>query len=187
MIGAFSSVTGSVVIDAGAVGPIVVTVEELASTVVNGVVTSNGALLPGGAKTSVTLLTAGDASQTTTETHTPVVSATPIVTQPLAGHLPTTMTPFTQQPFTQQPFTQQPFTQQTSIVNPFTQQPFTQQTTVYNVIDITFPVSLAGDQACVTSERRLRRVRESRWSLACVAGGQQGDAGFRTPGKQRTN
>ena len=45
VIGAFSSVTGSVVIDADAVGPIVVTVEELASTVVNGVVTSNGALL----------------------------------------------------------------------------------------------------------------------------------------------
>ncbi len=147
VIGAFSSVTGSVVIDAGAVGPIVVVVEELASTTdpATGVVTSNGQLLSGGAKTSVTLLTAGDTSPTATETHAPVVAATPIVTHPFAGQLDP------QHPMTMTPFTQQPFTQQTSIANPFTQQPFTQQTAVYDVIDVTFPVTLDGDQAAAAA------------------------------------
>jgi hypothetical protein len=144
-IGPYSSVTGSVVVDAGAVGPIRVSVEELARSVVNGVVTSNGAILAGGAKTSVTLVTAGDTEVTSTETHTPVVAAVPIVTRPFAGQLdpqhPVAMTPFTQQPFTQQP----------SILNPFTQQPFTQQTSVYDVIDLTFPVSLSGQQAAAAS------------------------------------
>ena len=83
-----------------------VTVQELASTVVNGVITSNGALLAGGAKTSVTLVTGGESELTATETHMPVVAATPIVTYPFAGQVnpqnPVTMTPFTQQPFTQQ-------------------------------------------------------------------------------------
>ena len=147
VIGAFSSVTGSVVIDAGAVGPIVVSVEELASTTdpATGVITSNGQLLPGGAKTSVTLLTAGDTTPTATETHAPVVAATPIVTRPFAGQLDP------EHPMTMTPFTQQPFTQQSSIVNPFTQQPFTQQTAVYDVIDITFPVTLDGDQAAAAA------------------------------------
>ena len=144
-IGPYSSVTGSVVVDAGATGPIIVTVQELASTVVNGVITSNGALLAGGAKTSVTLVTGGESEVTTTETHTPVVAPTPVVTRPFAGQVDP------QNPVTMTPFTQQPFTQQTGILNPFTQQPFTQQTTVYDVIDFTFPVTLAGDQAAAAS------------------------------------
>jgi hypothetical protein len=144
-IGPYSSVTGSVVVDAGATGPIIVTVQELASTVVNGVITSNGALLAGGATTSVTLVTGGEPALTATETHTPVVAPTPVVTRPFAGQVDP------QNPVTMTPFTQQPFTQQTGILNPFTQQPFTQQTTVYDVIDFTFPLALDGAQAAAAS------------------------------------
>ena len=68
-----------------------------------------------------------------------------MVTRPFAGQVDP------QNPVTMTPFTQQPFTQQTGILNPFTQQPFTQQTTVYDVIDFTFPVTLAGDQAAAAS------------------------------------
>ncbi len=150
-IGPYSSVTGSVVVDAGATGPIHVTVQELASTVVNGVVTSNGALLAGGAKTSVTLVTGGESEPTPTETHRPVVAATPLVTFPFAGQVNP------QNPVTMTPFTQQPFTQQTGIMNPFTQQPFTQQTTVHDVIDVTFEVTLAAIR-----RRRPRRCSPCR-------------------------
>ena len=140
-IGPYSTVTGSVVVRAGVSAPVQVTVEELASTIdTAGVVRSDGALLTNGAKTSVTVFTAGETAETTTETHQPVVSQTPIPTKPLPpGAFPITVSPTA-------PFTQQPFTQQVSLLNPFTQQPFTQQATIFDITDLSFPVTLGGDQ-----------------------------------------
>ncbi len=171
VIAAYSSITGSVVVGAGVATPVSITVEQ---------VDGNGTAISGGAKTSVTLYTAGTAPASNTETHRPLVSQTPIITKPFAGRTPIsfqqspfTQTPFTQTPFTQTPFTQTPFTQTSFTQNPFsqtpfTQTPFTQTTTIFDVTDISFLVSNGGSSTAafstvlnIANEQLLQGLRTS--------------------------
>ena len=150
-IGPFSTVTGSVIVGPNVATSILITIAE---------VNANGALIANGARTSVTLFTAGLAEATSIETHVPVVTTDPIVTKPYpAGTFPftnTAQTPFTQNPFTQNPFSQNPFSQNPFSQNPFTQNPFTQNpfaqnTTIYDATDVSFQVSNAGTHAAAFS------------------------------------
>ena len=144
-IGPFSTVTGSVVVGPNQSGPVVITVAQVASSIVGGNVVSTGVLLPNGAKTAVTLHPAPLVTTTNTETHTPVVAPTPEITFPFAGRLPITIpagTLFNQTPFSQTSSEQNPFSQ-----TPFSQTPFSQTTTIFEVTDISFRVTQAGSDA----------------------------------------
>jgi hypothetical protein len=150
-IGPYSTVTGSVVVGPTVATPILITIAEI---------NANGGILANGARTSVTLFTAGFAAPTPTETHVPVVTVDPIVTKPFPpGTLPftnTAQTPFTQNPFTQNPFSQNPFSQNPFSQNPFTQNPFTQNpfaqnTTIHDVTDVSFQVTNEGTHAAAFS------------------------------------
>jgi hypothetical protein len=152
-IGPYSTVTGSVVVGAGQAQPIVVTVRQLASTIVGGNIVSNGTLLAGGAQTTVTLYPTPVATASVNETHTPVVAPTPTVTRPLADQLSptnpfqvTAQTPFSQTPFSQTTTEQSPFSQ-----TPFSQTPFSQTGAIYDVIDFSFDVTVAGSDAAAFS------------------------------------
>ena len=130
-IGPFSTVTGSVIVGPNVATSILITIAEI---------NASGALIANGARTSVTLFTAGLAQATSTETHVPVVTTDPIVTKPYPpGTFPftnTAQTPFTQNPFTQNPFSQNPFSQNPFSQNPFTQNPFTQNPFAQNDDDL---------------------------------------------------
>jgi len=148
-IGAFSTVTGSIIIGPGVNTPIDITVAQLVPPNQNG--TSPG-LLANGARTSLTMSVGSIANAPVTQSQIPVIDQKPSVGKPFGTAFPIqmtpfTQTPFTQTPFTQTPFTQTPFTQTTYEANPFTQTPFSQTTTVYDVTDYTFRVANAGDAA----------------------------------------
>ena len=147
-IGKFSSVTGSVIVDAGFTGPVVIRIQEIVG--IGGVVKQ-----PGGLTTSVTLNTAGDPTGTPgqAEGRAPVLDPTPIVTKPF-GAIPAAgivigpngpnpyVNPFGENPFGENPFGENPFGE-----NPFGENPFGENTTVYDVTDVTFTAANAGTKA----------------------------------------
>jgi len=144
-IGPYSTVTGTVVVGPGQNNSVLITVQQLATTTVSpGRLTSNGVVLAGGAKTSVTLYPSGTA-QAATETHKPVVAPTPVLSFPFAGRLPIIVpagTPFTETPFTHTSGAQNPFSE-----TPFTETPFSETVTIFEVTDVNFSVTLAGSDA----------------------------------------
>ena len=150
-IGPFSTVTGSVVVGPNVATSILISVAEI---------NANGVILANGARTSVTLFTAGLAGATPTETHVPVVTADPKVTKPYPPgtfpftptfQTPFTQNPFTQNPFSQNPFSQNPFSQNPFSQNPFAQNPFAQNQTIHDVTDVSFQVTNEGTHAAAFS------------------------------------
>jgi hypothetical protein len=138
-IGAYSTVTGSVIIGPGWNTPVGITVAQLATTTNSQGQTIATGILANGAQTSVTLGVAPQDAVPATQMQVPVIDQTPTITKPY-GTIPTagiTLTPFTQTPFTQTTFE----------ANPFTQTPFTQTMTVYDVTDYSFKVTNGGDAA----------------------------------------
>ncbi len=143
--------TGSVIVGPNVATSILITIAEI---------NANGALIANGARTSVTLFTAGLAQATSTETHVPVVTTDPIVTKPYppgtfpftnSAQTPFTQNPFTQNPFSQNPFSQNPFSQNPFTQNPFTQNPFAQNATIHDATDVSFQVTNAGSHAAAFS------------------------------------
>jgi hypothetical protein len=140
----YSSVTGAVIIGPGEAREVTITVQQLAATRnAQGLLTSNGDVLPNGARTAVTLHPGG--SGPTTDSRTPVVAQTPVVTYPFAGRVPFTVPAGT-------PFSETPFAHQTSELNPFSETPFSEtpfptDVTVFDVVDVSFNVTIAGSDA----------------------------------------
>jgi hypothetical protein len=144
-LGAYSTVTGSIVVGANTTTPVSIAIAQITAI--------GGTLVPNGAATAVTLNTSGD-STTQTETHQPVVQATPVVTKPFADAgigLPATVSPTSPLP---SPFTDNPFTD-----NPFTDNPFTDNKTVYDITDVSFAVTNDGNAAAAFAA--LSNVRSS--------------------------
>jgi hypothetical protein len=147
-IGTFSTVTGSVIVEANFTGPVLITIQEI-------VAISGGLTTPNGLMTSLTLNTAGEATGTggQTESRAPSVGSTPIVTKPF-GTIPSTgitigpngpnpyVNPFGENPFGENPFGENPFGE-----NPFGENTFAQNTTVYDVIDVTFTAENQGTKS----------------------------------------
>src|SRR5205814_189042 len=84
------------------------------------------------ARTVVTL-TPSPEGGTPSETYQPVIEPTPIVTKPLAGHVPLTVkptdtipspSPFSPNPFSPNPFSPNPFSPNPFSPNPFSPNPF---------------------------------------------------------------
>jgi hypothetical protein len=144
-IGKFSTLTGSVLVNAGITSPVTIRIQEI---------TAAHAILAGGLTTTVTLNTAGETSgaPSPTENRTPALGQTPIVTKPF-GTVPAGgvtvgpngpnpyPNPFGENPFGENPFGENPFGE-----NPFGENPFGENTTVYDVTDVTFSAQNAGDK-----------------------------------------
>jgi hypothetical protein len=145
-IGKFSTVTGSVIVDAGVTSPVSIKIQEISAT---------HTVISNGLSTTVSLNTAGDASGTPspTEDRTPAIAPAPIVTKPF-GTVPAAgitvgpngpnpyPNPFGENPFGENPFGENPFGE-----NPFGENPFGENTTVYDVTDVTFAAQNVGDKA----------------------------------------
>jgi len=156
VIDSISSVTGAVVVGPRVNTPVAITVEET---------DSNGAVIspPAGAKTTVTLNTAG-ADDSSTETAVPAIGAEPKTTKPFgaipsSGVANTTLgnpTPFSPNPFSPNPFSPNPFSPNPFSPNPFSPNPFSPNpfspnafpggAMVYDVTDISYVITNDGQQ-----------------------------------------
>lgn len=142
-IGPFSTVTGTVVVGPGVSLPVTITIAQITAL--------GGTEVTGGAKTTVTLNSAGLA--TDTESYAPVVQQTPTITKPFEGTnvLPRSAGPNNPLP---SPYTDNPYSD-----NPYTDNPYTDNVTVYDVIDATVDVTNGGDAAGAYSA--LARVQNA--------------------------
>ena len=133
-VGPYSTVTGSIVVGPGVSTPVSISIAQIASL---------GAPNPmsNGAKTTVTLNTAGAALFTQTESHAPIVQPQPTVSHPFQGTtvLPRAAGPANPLP---SPYTDNPYTD-----NPYTDNPYTDNVTVYDVVDVKVSVTNGGDSA----------------------------------------
>ena len=136
-IGPYSTVTGSVVVGPGVASPVSITIAQITGI--------GGTLTPNGAKTAVTLNTAGAAPFTQTESHSPVVQQQPSVSHPFQGLnvLPRAAGPTNPLP---SPYTDNPYTD-----NPYTDNPYTDNVIVYDVIDTSVAVQNGGDTSAAFS------------------------------------
>jgi len=145
-IGGFSSVTGSVIVAANFIGPVKITIREVADI--------GGALVPNGLSTILTLNTGGQPTgEGPGESRMPSLGAAPIVKKPFGtiggGGItigPTGPNPYPN-PFGDNPFGDNPFGDNPFGDNPFGDNPFGDNTTVYDVTDVTFEASSLGTKA----------------------------------------
>ena len=129
-IGPFSTVTGTVVVGPAVSSPVAINIVQITGL--------GGSVVAGGARTAVTMNSAGNAADDT-ESHDPVVQQTPTITHPFAGTnvLPRAAGPANPLPA---PYTDNPYTD-----NPYTDNPYTDNVIVYNVIASSVSVQNGGD------------------------------------------